>query len=211
MNSDGNFKMKCIGIKDIGCDYYTVGKIYEVTNGHWIDDEDDSMGSNSIKTIEDVNEWSDAIWELVEEETPKPVKEEKTLLEIVMERLGVEEGEKFNILWDGKALPSYNPFVFEDGELLNKYGNSDTETLGQLITGRCQFEKLPWKPKNGEKVWVVYLDENKNSWCNYSIFKDYTSSCIALYKMGWLFKTEEEAEANMKRVLREMKEVMENE
>lgn len=214
MNGDGNFKMKCVCVHNDYIDIYTEGKIYEVVNGGWIDDDGDSAGNNSIKTITDVNEYSYSKWELVKEEISEPIEEEKSLIKIVMEHLGVEEGEEFNIVWDdndSSSLAVYNPFMFKNGNLLSKYKNSRTDFLGHLITGESKIEKLLWKPKNGEKVWTVYSDENKNRWCNYSTFKDYSSSCIALYKMGWLFKTEKEAEANMERVLKEMKEVMENE
>lgn len=208
MNGDGNFKMKCI---DNNAGDYTVSKTYEVINGVWVDDDGDLKGDENIRTIDDVNNYSYAKWELVEE-ISEPVKEEKSLIKIVMEHLGVEEGEEFNIIWDGNdsgSLAVYNPFMFKNGNLLSKYKNSRTDFLGRLITGESKIEKLKWKPKNGEKVWIICSDENKNSWCNYSTFKDYSSSCIALYKMGWLFETEKEAEANMKRVLKEMKEVME--
>lgn len=207
MNGNGNFKMKCVEANDY---VYTIGKIYEVIDGYWINDNNISTGSSFIKTIEGVNEWSGSKWELVEDETSEPVKEEKSLIEIVMEKLGVEEGEEFNIMWNGSSLSTLNPFMFKDGKLLSKYKDSYVEYLGALITGEYKIEKLKWKPKNGEKVWSVYSDENKNIWCNYSIFGESFSNCVALYKVGWLFKTKEKAEANKKRVLKEMKEVMEN-
>lgn len=213
MNGDGNFKMKCVCVHDDYIDIYTEGKIYEVVNGGWIDDDGDSVGDENLKTIEDVNEWSMSTWKLVEEEISEPIKEEKTLLEIVMEYLGVKEGEEFNVVWGSGngGSSTLNPFMFKDGELLNKYKNSCADYLGALITGKYKIEKLPWKPKHREKAWTVYSDENKNRWCNYFSFQENSLSCIALYKMGWLFRTEKEAEANKDRVLKEMKEVMENE
>lgn len=207
MNGDGNFKMKCVS--NLG-GKYTEGKIYGVKNGNWFDDDKYLRGNNSIKTINDVNEFSSAIWELVEDETSESIKKEKSLIEIVMEYLGVTEGEEFNIIWNGSSLSTLNPFMFKDGKLLSKYKDSHVEYLGALITGEYKIQKLPWKPKDGDMVWAVYACEGK-SWCNYSTFGENFSNCIALYKMGWLFKTKEEAKANMERVLREMKEVMEDE
>lgn len=48
-----------------------------------------------FETINHVNGCSASKWELVEEETTELTKEEKTLLEIVIEHLGVQEGEEF--------------------------------------------------------------------------------------------------------------------
>lgn len=42
MNGDGNFKMKCVCV---GNNAYTKGKIYEVINGYWKDDNGDLFGS----------------------------------------------------------------------------------------------------------------------------------------------------------------------
>lgn len=204
MNGDGNFKMRCI---DVGNDIYTKGKIYEVINGVWLDDEDDSVGDESVKTIDDINGRSCATWELVEEEISEPVKEEKSLLEIVMERLNIEEGEEFNIYTDCGNPSSGNPFMFEEQMLKDKDGYQCSNHLYLLIIGRYKIEKLKWKPKNGEHVWTVA----PNNECVWFVFDDKYPDCVACYKMGWIFKTSEEAEANQERVLAEIREVMEDE
>lgn len=213
MNGDGNFKIKCVCVN--GNYDYTEGKIYEVVNGGWIDDDGDSVGNENLKTIEDVNKWSHSTWELVEEEISEPIKEEKPLLEIVMEYLGVKEGEEFNIVWgsrNGGSSSTLNPFMFKDGELLNKYKNSCDDYLGALIAGKYKIEKLPWKPKNGHIVWYILTnqrtDDGKFENLPHSFtFKSNNLTHLALYKSDWMFRTKKEAEANMERVLKEMKEV----
>lgn len=212
MNGDGNFKMRCI---DVGNDIYTKGKIYEVINGVWKDDEGDLVGDEYEKTIDDINGRSCATWELVEDEVIESVKEEKTLLEVVMEYLGVTEGEEFNIVWgsgNDSSLSTLNPFMFKDGELLNNYQNSSDNYLGWLITGAYKIEKLKWKPKDGERVWYIFNSKHtEESWCESCTCDSKNTVYVALYKCGWLFRTKKEAEANRERVLAEMKEVMDNE
>lgn len=209
MNGDGNFKMRCI---DVGNDIYTKGKIYEVIDGVWKDDEGDLVGDEYVKTIDDINGRSCATWELVEEETPESIKKEIPVSERmrkIAESFGLELSEEFNIVGEGKPL-NYGPYKFTERGLLDKDGCRWDKKMVELIRGIYTVEKLPWKPKHREKAWTVYSDENKNRWCNYFSFQENSLSCIALYKMGWLFRTEAEAEANKERVLKEMKEVMEN-
>lgn len=111
-------------------------------------------------------------------------------------------GEEFNIIEDGKQL-YYCPYKFTEKGLVGKYNNIWDKRLSELIRGICKVEKLPWKPKDGETVYgvcneCVYADEFKSNFPAY----------LALYKCGWLFRTEAEAEANKERVLAEMKEVI---
>lgn len=195
MNGDGNFKMKCIEKRE---EDYTEGKIYEVTNGIWFTNGGGIVGEyENIKNIDDANEFSNAEWELVEE---NPVKERMAQ---VAKMLGVEIGEEFNIIEDGEQL-YYCPYKFTEKGLVGKYNNIWDKRLSELIRGICKVEKLPWKPKDKEVVYSM-LD-------NHTIFPiefDCTSTTyVALYKCGWLFRTEKEAEANKERVIKEMREVI---
>lgn len=150
-------------------------------------------------------------------EVTEPTKE-KTLLEVVMEKLGVEEGEEFNIVWgsrNGGSSSTLNPFMFKDGKLLNNYQNSSDNYLGWLVTGDCKIEKLKWKPKTGHIVWYILTnqrtDDGKFENLPHSFtFKDNNLTHLALYKSGWMFRTKKDAEANLERVVREMREVKEN-
>lgn len=207
MNGDGNFKMRCI---DVGNDIYTKGKIYEVINGVWLDDEDDSVGDESVKTIDDVNHYSCATWELVEEETPESIKKEIPVSERmrkVANMLDLELNEEFNISLTDGSLSSRNPHKFTEHNLVDNGLMPVNGLIGALLTGRYKMKKLKWKPKNNEQVWTV----TPNNECVWFVFDDKYPDYVACYKMGWIFKTSEEAEANKERVLREMKEVMDDE
>lgn len=193
MNGNGNFKMKCVD--NCGCSYYTIGKIYEVKNGYWYDDFNGQSGSDSINTIDNVNVFSDAKWKLVEEEKP--------LIEIVMDRLGVKEGEEFNIIMGNGESSLCNPYKFKNGYLLSKYNDSSSAHLNCLIIGKYTIEKLPWKPNTYETIWYVGN--------NGIIYSSHFSSIydLAMYRCGWAFKTIKDAKANKDRVLKEMNEVSE--
>lgn len=195
MNSNGNFKMKCIN--DNSSDY-TEGKIYEVTNGKWFTDVGKVMGEHDdIKTIDDVNEISGAEWELVKENS---IKER---MEIIAKMFDLELNEKFNIILNSGKLSKYNPYQFTINGLIDKCGDGMNDYILELLTGNITVEKLPWKPKHCEIVYGVC-----NGYVYADKFKSNRPDYLALYKLGWLFRTEEEAEANKDRVMKEMNEVI---
>lgn len=153
MNGDGNFKMKCIDtMGDAG---YTEGKIYVVNNGQWCFDDGDISGSPTIKTIADVNKWSSSKWELVEE-----VNTVEERMSKIAEMLGVELGEEFNIIGDGKPL-NYGPYKFTERGLLDKDDCRLDKKMAELIRGIYKVEKLPQKPKDDE----VVIDYEKYDYC----------------------------------------------
>lgn len=133
--------------------------------------------------------------------------EEKTLYEMILEKLGVEEGEKFNIILENGKPSRFNFFYFEGCHLYDKYGNKSSSALGRLITGKATIEKLHWKPKVGEIVYYVDCVDEEIHGTPFS----YNPFDLAMLKCEWYFRTEEKAEANKERVLKEMKEVLNNE
>lgn len=191
---NGNFKMKCV--KKHGGDYQE-GKIYEVINGKWFTDEGIAMGhQDAIKTIDDVSKISGAEWELIEE---NPAVDH---MKKVAEMLDLELDEEFNIIEKGGSL-FYSPYKITERGLIDKTHTIRDDRLGDLLRGIYSVQKLPWKPKDGDVFWAI---------CDGSIhvyaFSSSHSSDVALYKCGWMFRTEQEAEANKERVLAEMKEVI---
>lgn len=206
MNGDGNFKMKCI--KAI-CDHYTENKIYKVVDGYWITDTDILIGHSDIKTIKDVNEFSSSIWKLVKDETSEqPLVSER--MEKVASMLGLELDEEFNINLSDGSPSSGIPYKFTEHNLVNNRLMPVNGLIGALLTGRYTIERLKWKPKDGDTVWYIFSSKHaEESWCESCTCDSKNTVYVALYKMGWLFKTEAEAEANMERVLKEMKEVIE--
>ena len=79
----------------------------------------------------------------------------------------------------------------------------DDYFLKYLLNGNFEIEKIPWKPKEGERYYLV----NENRDITFSK-NDYIIWDASLIKCGWAFRTKEEAEANKERVLKEMREVL---
>jgi len=67
----------------------------------------------------------------------------KTLIEVVMENLGIEEGEEFDLIYEEGFTDNYSPYYFEDNDLYNRWdGNENYEDLHKIITGELTIKKL---------------------------------------------------------------------
>ena len=68
--------------------------------------------------------------------------------------LGVEPGEEFQI--SGK--PKDNRFFISDEGLKLRYGGKEyyaQSLLPELLTGKAEIVRRPWRPKQDEKYWSV--------------------------------------------------------
>ena len=98
--------------------------------------------------------------------------------------LGVELGEEFNIKND-----CFSPFKLTNEGLVDGGGEYRPSILGYLLSGDCELEKLPFKPKRGERYWhyCTLSDSAVHSyWDSYST--DY-----GLFAVGNCFRTKDEA------------------
>jgi hypothetical protein len=121
----------------------------------------------------------------------------------VLKLLGVEVGEKFNLVGS-----SSNPFHFnKDYDLYDDEGNyASLFNVSCILRGTIEIEKLPWKPKDGEAYCIVTSDDGviHTVWWGYS--DDYYR-----YNAGNCFRTTEEITPEIKqRILNEMKGKYEN-
>lgn len=69
-----------------------------------------------------------------------------------------------------------------------------------LLRGECEIIKLPWKPKKGEKYWSFLPGAWMVTWYTW----DDSPIDFAFYKVGWVFRTKEEAEAALPAVAKEL-------
>ena len=128
-----------------------------------------------------------------------------TPLEYLMEYLGVEEDEEFNIIDKcGKKFGAF-PYTFVGYALYDYNSEICNELILELMNGSLSVEKLPWKPKNKDTVWYVSI--KGKAVCS-TIFSDEVVADLAKLKNGWYFKTKAEAEANKERILKEYTEVI---
>ena len=133
----------------------------------------------------------------------------KNLIPEITQMLGVEIGEKFKIKGDDELTYKFD----SDGLKLTHYSGIEISQISanvafvDLVNGKDEIVKLPWKPKKEERCWYIITDpdcDNKESliavedWW-YGSFDEQ----IAL-KAGVVFRTREEAEAALPKVAAEM-------
>ena len=133
------------------------------------------------------------------------MKNKLTPIEYLVQYLGVEENEKFNIIFDDGSKSEYNPYTFSNGILKDKDGDESLNNLLGLICGKATIEKLAWNPNVEDEVW--YIGEDR---CVYDVVYTGIAAYLAMLKCGWFFRTKAEAESNKERVMAEYKEVMDN-
>ena len=114
-------------------------------------------------------------------------------MEKVAEMLGVEIGEEFKVKGsDGELSAKF--YIIDDGlyeQCKDGMPLLNSALLRDLLTGTYEIVKLPWKPKGGDSYWYYgefYILE-KSVW-------DGALFDLALYKLGKLYRTREEAEAH---------------
>lgn len=119
----------------------------------------------------------------------------KNLIPQIAEMLGLQLGEEFKV----QGHPGI--YQFELSGLYAK--NSSAENIfGELLCGKVEVIKLPWKPKQDEKYWTfgsAQLQWNVTSYCWYGNPDD-----VAMFKAGWVYRTRAEAESALPAVAAEM-------
>lgn len=112
---DGNFKVKCI--KESNC--FESGEIYIVEDGSIINDGY-YFGEN-LKSVEDINDWFDAKFELVEEQTTKQFKPQDIKPCMVVK---VRNGKLLIAMQSDKSICLYSSLNYLDFECrLEEYNN----------------------------------------------------------------------------------------
>ena len=130
----------------------------------------------------------------------------KNLIPEIAHMLGVEIGEEFTI----KDNSEYT-YVFASDGLKLTYGNnlelSEIATkaaLVALLSGKDEIVKLPWKPKEGEKYWGFWYSSLNDAWIVLLYTWGNNPADFAFYKAGWVYRTQEEAQAALPKVAAEL-------
>lgn len=116
----------------------------------------------------------------------------------VAEMLGVKLDEEFKLnSKDGCFQAMYK--ITKDGLLYNIGTRWEgSSSLGGIISGRLTIVKLPWKPKKGMPYWHYSEAWKEGISCNWEGgFND-----LLLWKAGNCFRTEEEATAKGKEIMK---------
>jgi len=129
----------------------------------------------------------------------------KNLIPEIAKMLGVELGEEFKI----KGYEEWF-YKFDNDRVLMFKHNDDVKmpvapvsvyvAFLALLRGECEIIKLPWQPKEGEKYWSFLPGAWMVTWYTW----DDSPIDFAFYKVGWVFRTKEEAEAALPAVAKEL-------
>lgn len=128
----------------------------------------------------------------------------------IAEVMGLKIGEQFKVKVGGKETDKTFWFV-EDGLMYgvpdDKFtGYASKQTLVSILDGEYEVVKLPWVPRIGQDYWCVIPSSDPDYprtalvTMNKSLF-----SMINLY-FGNFYETQEEAEADKNRFIKELKD-----
>lgn len=131
----------------------------------------------------------------------------KNLIPQIAHMLGVEIGEEFKVKGDDEFT-----YKFTDNELILMLHGNDLKlgvgatrvALGSLLNGEREIVKILWKPDLNERYWTFMssLEGGKLYVLNY--MWDNSVIDAALHKVGWVFRTCEEAQAALPSVAKEL-------
>ena len=127
----------------------------------------------------------------------------KNLIPQIAKMLGVELFEEFKVVYKVgfEIICNFTKegvFVHEEG----CSGKHDKELLTDIICGKAEIVKLPWKPKKGDVYFTFVLMGDK--WGVGSLHWDGFPNEYALLDKGWVYRTRAEAEAALPAVAKEM-------
>lgn len=135
---------------------------------------------------------------------------EKDVAKLIMDAYGLQDGERFHIQYKNNVVKECY-YMFEDKTL--KYHNTVStalydashKTFEDIIYGRAEIVKIPWKPKLGECYWTYYLCHSSDWGASFSVWGDNVLD-LCRYKCGIVFRTEEEALKNLESKKKELLE-----
>ena len=127
----------------------------------------------------------------------------KNLIPEIAHMLGVEIWEEFKVVYKVgfEIICNFTKegvFVHEEG----CSGKHDKELLTDIICGKAEIVKLPWKPKKGEYYYTFELLGDK--WVVHSFWWGGFPNEYAVLDKGWVYRSQAEAEAALPKVAKEM-------
>ena len=110
----------------------------------------------------------------------------------IADMLGVEIGEEFKIRFESGDITDDLYMLTPAGICIPALSTTVYDIFPRLLTGQIEIVKLPWRPKHMEHCWSVTAKGSILEDC----FSARNMYCLALYKLGKLYRTKEEAEAH---------------
>lgn len=130
----------------------------------------------------------------------------KNLIPEITQMLGVEIGEKFKIKGDDELTYKFD----SDGLKLTHYSGIEIAKISanvafvDLVNGKDEIVKLPWKPKLNERYWTFDIVGVGNTLRVVRYTWDGDFNELTKLKVGWVYRTRAEAEAALPKVAAEM-------
>ena len=125
----------------------------------------------------------------------------KNLMYEICKMLGVELGEEFKIEGDNRTY-WFDLDGLHSGEYVAE--DEDDAMLHDLLCGEVEIVKLPWKPKQDETFYTFGIHATETKWVVVSVKWWDNVKNLALYKIGWVYRSQAEAEAALPKVAAEM-------
>lgn len=125
----------------------------------------------------------------------------KNLIPEICKMLGVELGEEFKVEGDNRTY-WFDLDGLHSGEYVAE--DEDDAMLHDLLCGEVEIIKISWKPKLNERYWTFMssLEGGKLYVLNY--MWDNSVIDVALHKVGWVYRTQEEAKSALSKVAKEL-------
>ncbi|WP_277248116.1 hypothetical protein [Phascolarctobacterium succinatutens] len=125
----------------------------------------------------------------------------KNILPEIAKMLDVELGEEFKIEGDNRTY-WFDLDGLHSGEYVAE--DEDDAMLHDLLCGEVEIVKLPWKPKQDETFYTFGIHATETKWVVVSVKWWDNVKNLALYKIGWIYRSQAEAEAALPAVAAEM-------
>lgn len=131
----------------------------------------------------------------------------KNLIPEIAKMLGVELGEEFKInRYDDDVMA----FKFTDNALMVNVSVKGVEwmaasvTLGDLLAGKLEIIKLPWKPRKNDDYYTFSFGGLSEEWVVVKLQWDAHPYERALLDKGWVYRSKKEAEVALPVVATEL-------
>lgn len=130
----------------------------------------------------------------------------KNLIPQIAQMLGVELGEEFKIKGYGELTYKFDNdgLRVSCGNGARKFNPTANTSFTALLAGKDEIIKLPWKPKQDETFYTFGIHATENKWVVVSVKWWDNVKNLALYKIGWVYRSQAEAESALPKVAAEM-------
>lgn len=129
----------------------------------------------------------------------------KNLIPQIAEMLGLQLGEEFKVVSKegNEQICNFTMAgLFEHDN--QESGSYNKELLAEIVCNNAKIVKLPWKPKQDEVFYTFGIHATENKWVVVSCKWWDNVKNLALYRLGWIYHSQKEAEAALPNIATEM-------